>query len=874
MWNFDANNANDYNRNFNGTVNGATWTASGKYGGGFEFDGLNDYINISRSPYLNLTSSNMSINLWYKVQNDSITQKIMVSNADNLLSIGSGGYHVWIDESMKPSFTVGQKGDTKDRTVTSSIYNNNDWHMVTAIFDSGTGLYLYVDGVMDNATYSGDVITDITNIASAFPTVIGEFGSVAEDALYFNGTLDEVRIYNRTLTAQEISSLYNTSTPKFSCDLYDNGAITDSQNNVSLNATNVLMFSLDTSGMQSQHNLSLTCSDTLLSDSRAADNVFIDVVTPIINLLSPANNTIYYKGFDTQINITAFCDDPNLFSCNVSLSMLNGGVINQTMNVTFYDNIATTNQTASILRSVTSTGIGNYTFIIESADSHTKNKIKDYKLDKIKDGYEIEDKIKITSTDLNNFMLNKEKDRYTFDMEFNKANPEIYVECEGDITYLKDSDYNGHLVCFSERKWIDFENDKDSEVLIQKVSRNKVKITPLNSDKKFKFKSIGDLNINKQIYYLSVEQNSFAFQMTIYDEDNPTQTLIGSAEVEFNYYAGASTNLTNYYADLSGSDTYALNISTNESTVRGDLYIKYTTTNGFTHRYILVNTTFNTTTGYNFTLYNFNTTTGISDLKITSRVNSNYNYYPDVIAKLQRRYTSEGLWRTVQYDQSGDFGVLFFNIREETTDYRIIFIDLNNNILKTTDTLKFICTSAFCDLTTLLDPYTAASISANIAASYIYNNNTNILDFTWADADGGTNTVNMRVRQETITGAIYPCDTTQVGAAGVLACNLTGRQGLLEITVTANGDIILNNWLDVKGTVLGSNIDQKEGAFWSAMIIIISVTFGLFSPMGAIITMLIGLIAVFLLGLFTPLTVTIIIISTVISIVIGFKVRA
>ena len=362
--------------------------------------------------------------------------------------------------------------------------------------------------------------------------------------------------------------------------------------------------------------------------------------------------------------------------------------------------------------------------------------------------------------------------------------------------------------------------------------------------------------------------------MTIYDEDNPTQTLIGSAEVEFNYYAGASTNLTNYYADLSGSDTYALNISTNESTVRGDLYIKYTTTNGFTHRYILVNTTFNTTTGYNFTLYNFNTTTGISDLKITSRVNSNYNYYPDVIAKLQRRYVSEGLWRTVQYDQSGDFGVLFFNIREETTDYRIIFIDLNNNILKTTDTLKFICTSAFCDLTTLLDPYTAASISANIAASYIYNNNTNILDFTWADADGGTNTVNMRVRQETITGAIYPCDTTQVGAAGVLACNLTGRQGLLEITVTANGDIILNNWLDVKGTVLGSNIDQKEGAFWSAMIIIISVTFGLFSPMGAIITMLIGLIAVFLLGLFTPLTVTIIIISTVISIVIGFKVRA
>ena len=96
---------------------------------------------------------------------------------------------------------------------------------------------------------------------------------------------------------------------------------------------------------------------------------------------------------------------------------------------------------------------------------------------------------------------------------------------------------------------------------------------------------------------------------------------------------------------------------------------------------------------------------------------------------------------------------------------------------------------------------------------------------------------------------------------------------MIEVTATANGNIILNEFLDLKGERLGDNIDEREGALWSALILIVCVTFGIFSPMGAIIAMIIGLIAIYLLGIFTPLTMTVLIITTVIGIVIGFKLR-
>ena len=910
---FDADATDSFNNN-DGTVTGAS-LGIGVINDAYIFDGSGDYITMSNTNFSYEYTDPFSISFWVNFTGTATDRLIgKKTGAGSGWEIFTGSGYVYFNEN-----SAGH-GVMQERT--SSTINSLTWrHVVitTAGAGSAAGTIFYVDGSAVATAVDADTLkTDTGTIINTELVSIGRQGVTDE----FTGGLDEIGIWNRVLNTTEIAYLYNSGSgarppffsplvssitfstdlvadinvtdypytfnvsgsalanapDAFNCSLYLNTTLNQTLYDIPLNNT-YASFNLSYGMEQKGYDINVTCINTNLTKSIQKNNVFIDSVTPYINFLSPVlNNTIFYKNFDTLVNATILCDDPNLFSCNLTLGRLSAlGVMNETLNNSFYTNINTSNQTATILRSLATMPNGEFILIGESADSHTAKEIKSYKttkLDsKLEKGYLIEDKIKITSKDLKSMELIKEKDRYKFDMDFTQSNPEIVVECQGDVTYLPDSAYKGHLVCFDERKWIDFEDDSQTPVLVERLSKNKVKVTPLSTDKTFKFKSIGDLNINRLEYFLNVTEMQVDFSMSVYDEDNPTIPLIADAEIEFDYYLGASPNIINYYADLSGSDTYIFNVSTNESTIRGDLYIKYTTALGFTHRYILVNTTFDAGVTNNLTLYNFNTTTDISDLKITARLNTNYNYYTDVLARLQRRYTAEGLWRTVQMDLSGDFGVLFFNIREQSTDYRIIFLDHNNNVLKTTDTLKFVCDSGVCDLTTLLDPYAATAASTDISISYLYNNQTKLLNYTWIDNLGGTNTVRMRARKDTITGAVYPCDSTQIGASGIYSCNLTGISGLIEVTATANGNIILNEFLDLKGERLGDNIDEREGALWSALILIVCVTFGIFSPMGAIIAMIIGLIAIYLLGIFTPLTMTVLIITTVIGIVIGFKLR-
>uniref|UniRef100_A0A6M3JWJ6 Uncharacterized protein n=2 Tax=viral metagenome TaxID=1070528 RepID=A0A6M3JWJ6_9ZZZZ len=389
-----------------------------------------------------------------------------------------------------------------------------------------------------------------------------------------------------------------------------------------------------------------------------------------------------------------------------------------------------------------------------------------------------------------------------------------------------------------------------------------------------------DLTTGSSTFYIvdatvatNCSEGNVTLWFNIRDEDYPTVPLDAVAEVELNYwYPATPFYVRNFTLEYSGNSTYGICLSNNLTTLNADLYIKYTTDNGFTHRYILANNTLNVADVQNISIYNFNTTTGISDLKITTRKNADYKFYPEIIGKLQRRYTAEGVWRTVQMDKSGDFGLLFYNIREENIDYRLIFTDMQNNILKTTETIKFSCTSAICELTVLLDPYSATAASSAIIAILSYDNDTQMLTMDWVDELAGTRTVHMTATQGTVTGVNYLCNMTQTGAAGTMDCNLTGRSGVVEVTVTGSG-VYLKEYIDIITGKIGNLIGKSEGAFWAVMIMITCIMFGVFSPVGAIITMFIGLLLTYLLGIFTPLTTSFIVIAAVAGIAIGFKVR-
>ncbi|MDP6586791.1 MAG: LamG domain-containing protein, partial [Anaerolineales bacterium] len=176
-----------------GTVNGsAVWNESGgKLGSAWVFDGKDDYVSTSDSASLDSSTGAgqpATVSLWVKF--DGLNNKV-------ILEKGSNSQYIIQSNSLK--IFAGFAGGFRD-TVTT--FNDGDWHLFSMTYN-GSHTRLYADGVLDQAAFSETRAAD-----NNFPLVIGarDGGTAA-----FNGSIDEVMIFNRTLSTKEISALYNRS---------------------------------------------------------------------------------------------------------------------------------------------------------------------------------------------------------------------------------------------------------------------------------------------------------------------------------------------------------------------------------------------------------------------------------------------------------------------------------------------------------------------------------------------------------------------------------------------------------------------------------------------------------------------------------------
>jgi hypothetical protein len=213
LMHFDENSAitidESENKN-NGIVNGATFTSSGKFNGAFEYDGINnDEINLGDVLDFG-DNQDFTITGWFNrktfTTEDVIISKRLATGGDT-----NTGYLVYIDDNgdnlrFRVSDGTKQYGVYGSKTFTSS-----GWHFFTAVFDadSETNTKVYIDGTLDIGTKEG-TISGIGSLANNQDLRIGNSGNNAAE---FPGTLDEITIWNRVLTPEEISELYNSATP-------------------------------------------------------------------------------------------------------------------------------------------------------------------------------------------------------------------------------------------------------------------------------------------------------------------------------------------------------------------------------------------------------------------------------------------------------------------------------------------------------------------------------------------------------------------------------------------------------------------------------------------------------------------------------------
>ncbi|MBU1103391.1 MAG: hypothetical protein KJ600_02435, partial [Nanoarchaeota archaeon] len=258
-------------------------STNGYFGNGTYFDGVNDNIDLGDTAGLNLTGSSFTLSSWINPAAAGHTGFIL-SKADSVTA--TRHYGIMLISGVLNTFT--ENNDLDSSGVTPLV---GSWTHVVMTWN-GTRKVLYVNG-----TYVNDWAGTPLSVGGQRLLVSCRNNGAGVDYC-FNGTIDEVMIFNRSLSAGEIQSLYNSSAYS-----YENSFIELSE------SVHVFIgYGVDKFGDKNQ------------TDARVV-NVTADITLPEISMVYPQNTTYHHNV--SALNYTA--SDENLASCWYSID---GGATN------------------------------------------------------------------------------------------------------------------------------------------------------------------------------------------------------------------------------------------------------------------------------------------------------------------------------------------------------------------------------------------------------------------------------------------------------------------------------------------------------------------------------------------------------------------
>ncbi len=205
-WNFDEGKgikAGDFSGNGNkGTLSNTTWT-NGKHGKALNFNGSNSAMSVASYTNMSPGANNFSIAFWIKTSGYGD----LIIGADGNAGTTLQGYGLAIPFGWGCA-TPGQlyfnfsNGAAREvGFCSSSIINDGGWHHVSITVTRGDKVKFYIDGNLDNSlntTLNGSVLLHHFSI-----------GQIAWQG-WLNGLMDDIRLYNRALSASEALTLYQS----------------------------------------------------------------------------------------------------------------------------------------------------------------------------------------------------------------------------------------------------------------------------------------------------------------------------------------------------------------------------------------------------------------------------------------------------------------------------------------------------------------------------------------------------------------------------------------------------------------------------------------------------------------------------------------
>ena len=200
----------DFSSNTNdGTITNALWagadggkwytgTAGFSTGDSLNFDGAGDYVKVTDSSSLDVTA--LTIALWFKADSAASTQYL----AAKWLPTGNNRAYSLFLNSTSVVFETSFDGSAYNTLTSTSTISASTWYHLAATF-SGTTKIIYINGTADNSAGSiGSLKNSSANLT---------LGTVNDVTLadYYDGIIDEVSIYDRALSANEVKALSQRS---------------------------------------------------------------------------------------------------------------------------------------------------------------------------------------------------------------------------------------------------------------------------------------------------------------------------------------------------------------------------------------------------------------------------------------------------------------------------------------------------------------------------------------------------------------------------------------------------------------------------------------------------------------------------------------
>ena len=163
------------------------------------FDGTNAYTAIDNNTILNSISDSVSISQWIKFSGTS--QQYITSFGNDYGTFVSVG---------KFYFVFRNTSNTQIHLPSNSTINDGNWHHVVGV-KTTSNITIYIDGVLDKTDTIGDV--------GRTSTRSNAIGALYDGSINFNGSIDEVAVFNRELTPAQVKLIYDANSTNKSIKL-------------------------------------------------------------------------------------------------------------------------------------------------------------------------------------------------------------------------------------------------------------------------------------------------------------------------------------------------------------------------------------------------------------------------------------------------------------------------------------------------------------------------------------------------------------------------------------------------------------------------------------------------------------------------------